>query len=121
VHAGWRGTMEKIVLKTLRLMEKEFNSKTSDMIVSFGPSIKDCCYEVGADFFEKFPGDIKERGKRFYLDLSGANKRQLVDCGILEENIFDPGICTCCKSEDFFSFRREGASAGRQMSVMMLV
>jgi len=121
VHAGWRGTKEKIVSKTLRLMAKEFNSKPSDIIISFGPSIKDCCYEVGADFREKFPGDVKERGKRFYLDLAGANKKQLADCGIPERNVFDPGICTCCKTEDFFSFRREGPLAGRQMSVMMLV
>jgi hypothetical protein len=120
-HAGWRGTRENIVSKTINVMAKEFNSRPADMIVSFGPSIRDCCYEVGEDFCEQFSGDVKERDKKFYLDLAGANKRQLADCGILERNIFDPGICTCCKAGDFFSFRREGAMAGRQMSVMMLV
>lgn len=120
VHAGWRGSAKKIALKTVKLMQKEFNAKTEDLRVSFGPLIKDCCYEVGPEFRSAFSSGVKERNKSFYLDLAQINKGQLLDSGVRGENISDPGICTFCSSKDFFSFRREGNSCGRMMSVIMM-
>jgi polyphenol oxidase len=52
--------------------------------------------------------------------LVQVNKQQLVSAGVKDENIFDPEICTACKSNEFFSYRREGKSSGRMMSVIML-
>lgn len=120
IHAGWKSSKEKIVLKTLSLMQERFNTAPQDLYVGFGPSIKDCCYEVGEDFKNFFPGALKERNGRHYLDLVLVNKRQLIDCGVKEENMSDSNICTSCNNKDFFSYRREGKDCGRMMSVMML-
>lgn len=119
-HAGWRGSKEAIVAQTLKLMESELNSHIEDIHVGFGPAIRKCCYEVGEEFKDLFPGHLIERGKHYYLDLPEANKRQVLDSGVREENIFDSGVCTSCRNDDFFSYRKEGNSCGRMMSVMML-
>lgn len=120
VHAGWRGTKERVVSKAIRLMREKFNSRMDDLSVAFGPAIRSCCYEVGGEFKRHFPGEVAFRGGRYYLDLVEINKKQVLDSGVKEENIFDSGICTSCRNEDYFSFRREGKSCGRIMSVMML-
>jgi len=121
VHAGWRSSKDNIAVKAVKLMQEEFNTKAQDLCAGFGPAIKDCCYEVGgevADFFA--PEYLIKRGGRYYLDLTGVNKKQLLTQGVKDKNIFDHKICTACHSEEFFSYRKEGDSCGRMMSVMML-
>jgi YfiH family protein len=120
VHAGWRSSRENIVIRTLERMEKEFNAQKKNLRVIFGPAIRSCCYEVSAEFNEYFPEHLVKRGKAQYLDLAGVNLKQLLDAGVNPDNIQDSKICTCCRNEDFFSFRKEGASCGRMMSVIML-
>ena len=120
VHAGWRSTKENIVLRAINLMEAKFNTRADDLYVGFGPAIGRCCYEVSADFNSIFPGFVRESGDKYYFDLVGVNKNRLLGAGIKQENIFDSCLCTSCKKEDCFSFRREGSSCGRIMSVMML-
>jgi polyphenol oxidase len=119
-HAGWRGTFEKIARKTVEAMQKEFLTRPEDLRVQLGPSIRNCCYQVLEDFEGKFPGDVDRRGKDFFLDLAGANRRQLESCGVKPSNIMDCAICTSCHNPEYFSYRRESSSCGRMMSVMML-
>ncbi|MCX5707252.1 MAG: peptidoglycan editing factor PgeF [Candidatus Omnitrophica bacterium] len=120
VHAGWRSSKEKITLKAVKLMQEKFNTLAENLLVSFGPVIRNCCYEVGSEFKNHFPQDIVERGSRLFLDLIRTNKRDLHSLGVKERNIFDPAICTSCNNEGFFSYRKEGKSCGRMMSVVML-
>lgn len=120
IHAGWRGTKDKISARTVELMKKELNTRPKDLSVGFGPGIRDCCYEVGEEFREFFPAGLKERKKHHYLDLIGENKKQFLDIGVEGENIFDSGICTFCSNDRFFSYRKEGNSCGRMISVAML-
>ncbi len=119
-HAGWRSTKENIVIKTVQLMQKEFHTEPKDLYALFGPAIRDCCYEVGDDFQKNFAYGLKLRNKKYYLDLAGINKKQLLETGVAEASIDDSGVCTSCQNEDFFSFRKEGNSCGRMMSVIML-
>jgi len=120
IHAGWRSTKEHISDKAIRLMEQRFNTRPQDLYLGFGASIKGCCYEVGGEFIDYFSGDLLKRGSRYYLDLAKINRKQVLDAGVQEGNIFDSNICTSCKSEGFFSYRKEGRSCGRMMSVIML-
>lgn len=120
IHAGWRSTQEKIVAKTIQLMQEKFNTQAKDLYVGFGPSIRSCCYEVGEDFKQLFSGELIQRNGRYYLDLVAINKTQLLGLGIKDKNIFDSGICTSCKNKELFSYRKEGKSCGRMMSVAML-
>ncbi len=120
VHAGWKSSAKMIAAKTVRLMRKKFKSDPRKMLVSFGPAIRNCCYEVGDDFRERFPGGAIRRGEKFYLDLPKINREQLLREGVRKRNIFDPGGCTFCGNKRFFSFRKEGDRSGRMMSVISL-
>ena len=119
IHAGWGSTKENIVSAALKLMQGQFDSRPQNLYAGFGPAIRNCCYEVGKDFQDTF-GSLENKGGRYYLDLVALNRKQLLDSGLLQENIFDCGICTSCRNADFFSFRKEGATCGRIMSVIML-
>ncbi len=120
VHAGWRSTKDRIVANTVRLMQDKFTTQAKDLYVSFGPAIRNCCYEVGREFQNFFNYGLEQRNGRYYLDLIGINKKQFIDLGINKMNIFDCNICTSCQNETFFSYRKEGISCGRMISVIIL-
>lgn len=120
LHAGWRGTKDNILKAALYILKQEFSSRTEDIICGLGPGIRSCCYEVGAEFNNYFSKSLVRRKGKVFLDLAGANLKQLIESGIPEENISDSGICTSCRNKDFFSYRREGLRAGRMMSVIMM-
>lgn len=120
VHAGWRGTYRNIAQKAVNLMRNKFKSKPKDVIVAFGPAIRSCCYEVGKEFKRYFPNKIIKRSDKFFLDLVDVNKKSLIELGVKINNIIDSKICTSCSNQDFFSYRKEGSSVGRMMSVAML-
>ncbi len=119
-HAGWKGTQAQIAAKTVKRMQDKFNSRCYDLKVVLGPSIRACCYEVGPEFKAHFPQDVHEREGKLYADVIAANRRQLVQAGLNDSQIVDSGVCTCC-ALDYFSFRRDGAKAGRMISLMMLL
>lgn len=120
VHAGWRSSALDISGQTARYMREKFGTNMGDLLVGFGPSIRSCCYEVTEEFRRHFGFGLIEKNGKIYLDLIAVNKRQLTVLGVGEANIFDSGICTVCSNEDYFSFRKEGKSCGRMLSVMML-
>jgi hypothetical protein len=101
-------------------MRKAFGCRPKDMIAALGPAILDCCYEVGPEMAKEFAFDLIRKQGRYYLDLEQANKKQLLAAGLSNANIVLSKRCTCCGQEEFFSFRRQGNSCGRMMSVMML-
>lgn len=118
-HAGWRGTYKSIAAKTVQKMQAEFGSQFLDLKIVLAPSIRECCYQVGEEFRDYFPNHVNDRGGYLYADVVGVNQDQLLKMGIPPDNIFDSGICTCC-NKNYFSFRRDGAKAGRMISLMML-
>lgn len=120
VHAGWRGSKGRILSQAIRLMQDKFNTKIKNLLVSFGPAIRSCCYEVGKELEIYFPGKLINRKERYYLDLAEINKEELQELGVEKKNIFDPGICTFCDNRNFFSYRKEGKGCGRIISVIML-
>ncbi|MCX7694337.1 MAG: peptidoglycan editing factor PgeF [Caloramator sp.] len=104
VHAGWKGTYKKILKKTIEKMIMELNADIENIFVILGPAILSCCFEVGEDVFNKFNFKEKRDGK-YYVDLYLENKKQAVDLGILEKNIFLSNICTKCNNDLFYSYR----------------
>lgn len=120
LHAGWRSTEKNICAEGLRLMQEKFSSQPDELLVGFGPSIRACCCKMEDDFKSNFPFGLIKRDTGLYMDIALINTRQLVACGVKEENIFDPKICTFSENEDFFSFRKEAGDAGRIISVIML-
>lgn len=126
-HAGWKGTSLGIVPKAVGIFSERFSSAASNIFAAIGPAIGPCCYEVDekvADSMKNMPGNDlflrarKKRGK-WMLDLSAANRFQMLEAGIPRENIATAKICTACRSDLFFSYRKEGVT-GRQFSFVML-
>ena len=147
VHAGWRGTLRRIAEKAVGRMQLEFGSRPRDLLAALGPSIGPCCYEVGAELVPKFSAQFADGAEYFdeprcgeepnplqwlnmappghqpppknvHLDLRKANHSQLLAAGLRAQNIFVSDLCTGCRRDLFFSYRKEGPHSGRLLSVV---
>jgi len=129
VHAGWRGTVQRIVEKTVALMVDNYGASPSTILSGIAPSISQAAFEVGNEVveeFEKAGFDIssickqnKNSGKA-HLDLQEANRLQLLNSGLKPENIEMANLCTYTDNNDFFSARRQGIKSGRILSGIMI-
>ena len=119
VHAGWIGTLNKIVQKTVRDFINYFHSDPKKLRAGIGPSIGVDHYEIGKEVADKaqkvFPKNwneiIQNRKGSLFLDLWKANESSLQEIGV--EQIEIAGICTVCHIDDFFSHRGENGKTGR--------
>lgn len=129
VHAGWRGSVESIVVKTVKKMQKEFGTNPKDLIAAIGPAATCRNYEIGQEvisaFEAKFPPSEKlfspTRPGHALVDLHLANKDQLLSLGVSEENIQLAPFCTMERTDLFFSYRVEKrlyGKTGRLLSVI---
>ncbi|MDD9270043.1 peptidoglycan editing factor PgeF [Paenibacillus sp. GCM10023248] len=130
-HAGWKGSVLNISMATISLMTHTFGSQPSDIRAAIGPSIGVCCYEVDrtvADRVYAVLAEIqasqaeqlevirsKENGK-YMLNLQELNRKLLRQAGILSSHIEVSQLCTSCRTDTFFSHRREGGSTGRMVA-----
>ena len=125
-HAGWRGTVAGVAATTVDAMVREFGCRPEDLQVVVGPAIGPCCFEVDEDvadpFRRKFPGKdlVAGRVNKFTVDLWRANLHVLVDAGVPEEQICLSRLCTSCREDLFFSFRRDRKLTGRMAAVIGL-
>ena len=122
VHAGWRGTAAGIAAVAVARLRDTYGSDPTDLVAAIGPSIGPCCYTVGEDVRDAFRtsghgedsiGRWFRTGSRLRLDLWSANRDQLTAAGVAEDTVFVSGLCTTCHPRWFYSYRREGAAAGR--------
>jgi YfiH family protein len=111
VHAGWRGTAAQIAIGAIQAMRERFGTEPADLHAAIGPGIGKCCYEVGPEVSAQFGGQGSIR-----LDLPAINRAQLIEAGVTAERIYASNLCTMCHVEEFESFRRDGAAAGRLYS-----
>jgi len=119
VHSGWRGSIANIVGKTVRVMHEHFGAKAEHIRAAIGPSLGPCCAE-----FIHYPTEIPEafwcyRVDETHFDFWRVTRDQLMAEGILESHIEDSGMCTRCRSDLFFSYRRQKVT-GRFASVILL-
>ena len=126
IHAGWRGTVGRIVEKTIEVMRIQYGTEGKDLVACIGPSISLESFEVGDEVYAAFEeagfdmARIARRYKKWHLDLWEANRVQLLANGVLPEHIEVARICTFQRHEDFFSARRLGIKSGRILSGIML-
>jgi len=126
VHAGWKGAYSGVVQQALQMLQQKYGTQPQDVIGTFGPSARSCCYEVSLqfmnDFNVKYP-DIAmfvQRGSRWYFDNSLFLQQILKKFGIMTHNIqVSSALCSICNVQ-FCSFRREKESAGRQVTMVAL-
>ena len=102
-------------------MQELFNTKPHNILAGIAPSIGRCCYEVDIDVAKHFlhtPKGFTQKQDKYLLDLPYLNKLQLLDTGLIEENIEMSNICTACEVNRFFSYRKEQGCTGRFMSMI---
>lgn len=120
VHAGWRGTAEGILKKTIAAMTERFMCRAEDILVAIGPSIRGCCYQVDYEVVHRVgqatgAGEYyRKKGEKYYLDLSAANRLQALSMGVSEKNIWISPDCTFSNPDKYCSYRFAGGSTGRQ-------
>lgn len=122
VHAGWRGTAAEISRAAVETLAREYGSRPADLVAYIGPAAGACCYVVGGDVARHFaPEEIHEKEGRPYLDLKGANVRQLLEAGVPPSQVECSPHCTISEETLFHSYRRDGGQSGRMMGVILLV
>lgn len=131
-HSGWRGTLQRISIKTVEKMKKEFSCNPEDIICCIAPSIRKCHFEVEKDVkdmfetefqdLEKLEEIIEEKipNKKWNIDTVLINKMILKKEGLKEENIIDSGICSVCNSDIIHSFRVEKEGYGLNTALIEL-
>lgn len=129
-HSGWKGTVKNISSHMIETMNREYGSRASDIICAIGPSICQLCYEVSSDVAEAFRSVYNEAEYRsmmidkgngkYQLDLHKANYYNLINSGILNENIAITDICTCCNPKLLFSHRASHGMRGNLGGFIML-
>lgn len=150
-HAGWRGTVQRIVEKGVGEMRRHFGTQPKDIQATIGPGVHNCCYQVGQEVRDRFESqfayaselfhetkesdEIHERypllfltarapghsehvlPKKIFLDLVEANRRQLIDAGVPAKHVSASPLCTSCRTDLLFSYRKEKEAAGRLLAV----
>jgi YfiH family protein len=120
VHSGWRGTEQKILLKTIQKLKSDYNCKPENIYSFIGPAISQKNYEVGTEVAEKFDEKYLDRkGEKFLLDLPGANLNMLLNSGIPTKQIENSGLCTF-ENRELHSYRRDGKKSGRALGIIAM-
>ena len=119
-HVGWRGLAAGVSARAVAAMVRRWGTRPADLRVVIGPLIGPCCYDVGPELAARFPAWIRTEGQRRTLDLHAAIHAQLAQLGVSPAHIADSGVCTACHVDRFYSYRREGAAAGRCHFVLAL-
>lgn len=133
VHSGWKGTVLKISLKTIRLMERDFGCRPADLLAVIGPAIGPNSFQVGPEVVDKFrntgfpmtqiwsfrgESDGSPMSGGHHIDLYTANRWILEESGVRDIQVFDIDTFT---DTSFFSARREGTACGRNINAIRLI
>jgi YfiH family protein len=113
LHAGWRGLDAGVVANGVSAIRALIGD--AQLTAAIGPAAGACCYEVGRELHERFPGF--SAGPK--LDLKAIARAKLGESGVT--TVHDTGICTICSNPALlFSYRRDRASTGRQGAIAWL-
>lgn len=122
-HAGWKGTVMRIVEKTVQAMTASFGTRADQLLTVIGPSIGACCYEVDEHVASRiWQLDLDDgvlfstSGGKYMLNLQEVNRQLLQKAGILPSHIELSQMCTSCRTDLLFSHRKEQGATGRMLA-----
>lgn len=123
VHAGWRGMVAHIILKTVTMMQDVCGCHPSNILACVCPSISPEAFEVGEEvaqqFDTEFPGTVLRSYSKPHVDLWQSAVMDLMVAGLDLEHIDCTPVCTYSNPE-LFSARRESINTGRNVSAIKL-
>ena len=126
VHAGWRGTVLRIVKKAVEAMHDAYGTQPADLQTVVGPGISLDSFEVGDEVYDQFVeagfdmAPISRRDAKWHIDLPMCNRLQLMEAGVPADHIQMTGICTYQQYDHYFSARRLGIQSGRIFTGILL-
>ena len=131
VHSGWKGTLQRISIKTVEKMKEEYDSNPEDIICCICPSIRKCHFEVDKDVKDMFENGFKDidtndiieetkKDEKWNIDTVEINKIMLQREGLKEENIIDSKLCSVCNKNIIHSFRVEKEGYGVEAAIIKL-
>lgn len=134
IHAGWRGTVSRIVQHTVKAMVETYGSDVRKLKAVVGPGISLQSFEVGDEVYTQFdeaafpmevisckmPAMNGGMQEKWHIDLWACNRLQLLGVGLLPRHIQVAGICTYEHYEDYFSARRLGVNSGRILTAIVI-
>lgn len=125
VHAGWRGILNQITLKTLGLL-KVRDVALSDLQIIVGPHIQYESFLVREDVLNLFRAQglqstdyIEVSEDQYRIDMFAMLSKQLIQMGISKQNIQNCGLNTVSQ-KDWHSYRRDAQNSGRNLSFISL-
>ena len=134
IHAGWRGTVKRIVVKAVEAMTEAYGTQPRQLVAQIGPGIHLDSFEVGDEVYDAFAKegfDMESISKKYpcgnkfftlhsslftskwHIDLPMCNSLQLTTRGVLPQHIMVSPVCTFQQADDYFSARRLGINSGR--------
>ena len=123
VHAGWRGTVKRIVHAAIHAMHATYGTESFQLKAVIGPGISLESFEVGDEVYQQFAdagfnmGQIARKYSKWHINLPLCNRLQLEEWGV--KDIYMSGICTYQQYKDYFSARRLGVNSGRIFTGIM--
>lgn len=146
-HSGWRGTLQRISIKTVRNMMKEFGCAPQDIICCICPSIRKCHFEVDKNVKDMFQNEFYDLQDAKFIDIE-ENKEKIIQLtdfieetientkwnidtvlinkillqreGLNPENMIDSGICSVCHSDRIHSYRIEKKEYNTETAIIEL-
>ena len=126
IHAGWRGTVKRIVVRAIEAMTEVYGTQPRQLVAQIGPGIHLDSFEVGDEVYEAFEQagfnmpTISMKKEKWHIDLPECNRQQLIAAGLEPQNVKVSPICTYQQSADYFSARRLSINSGRIFTGIML-
>ncbi len=126
IHAGWRGTVKRIVSKAVEAMTEAYGTAPQQIVAQIGPGIHLDSFEVGDEVYEAFAQEgfdmkqIADKREKWHIDLPVCNRLQLTEAGVEPQNIRVSPVCTFQQADDYFSARRLGINSGRIFTGILL-
>ena len=134
IHAGWRGTVKRIVEEAVAKMVSVYGSRPADLLAQIGPGIHLESFEVGDEVYEAFANEgflmetisrgypvANGTGEKWHIDLPACNRQQLLVAGVPSSQIYVSPIDTYEQYDSYFSARRLGINSGRIFTGILMV
>jgi polyphenol oxidase len=120
-HAGWKGTVQRIAEEMVTSLSRSYNTQPENLLVAIGPSIGSCCYEVDERIMEHVRASVRDwettvvpatKEGHYMIDLRSLNQLILQEAGVNPAHILSTDWCTSCRTDLFFSHRKEAGVKG---------